>query len=424
MYQYKPDIVAMTRIPGHGFVHWSFVSKFVPPSLFLTTQTLLVPLICMKGDWTRQTTFLLILTFIVPAVTAISGRWIALSRFVHAPLAYLTLILLGYFGGIGSRLDWIILIGFNIWAGIYWAIMGAGLSDPLKRILEVLDRVKAGDLSARATLNFERRDELGRVTSGINAMLEEIERVFGSGYAESAAELSDVSARQAASVEEISSSLEEIHAMALQSNENAKQSRQIMHAADDMINQADKLMRDLKDAMKDIAASGGEIRTILKSIDEIAFQTNLLALNAAVEAARAGEAGAGFAVVADEVRNLAMRAAEASQNTAQRIEATVTKVKQGTDVVDKTGESFSMVLENTRKISDVINRISEASDEQVKGIGEISSAMAEINTLTQQNASIAERLANLMRTRHDHDEDNLLPARVAQPKRIPARQIK
>ncbi len=86
---------------------------------------------------------------------------------------------------------------------------------------------------------------------------------------------------------------------------------------------------------------------IIKTIDEIAFQTNLLALNAAVEAVRASEADAGFTVVADEVRNLAIRAADAGKNTAELIETTVKKTKDGKALVSRTDEVFSVVSDST-----------------------------------------------------------------------------
>jgi methyl-accepting chemotaxis protein len=146
--------------------------------------------------------------------------------------------------------------------------------------------------------------------------------------------------------------------------------------------------------MDDISKASEETSKIIKTIDEIAFQTNLLALNAAVEAARAGEAGAGFAVVADEVRNLAMRAADAAKDTAQLIEGTVKKVKDGTELVGRTNEAFSKVAESSSKVGELVSEIAAASNEQAQGIDQVNTAVTEMDKVTQANAANAEESAS------------------------------
>ena len=153
-------------------------------------------------------------------------------------------------------------------------------------------------------------------------------------------------------------------------------------------------MDELTGAMHDISSASRETSKIVKTIDEIAFQTNLLALNAAVEAARAGEAGAGFAVVAAEVRNLAMRAAEAAKNTAVLIENTVKKVGDGSQLAGKTGEEFIQVVDSIGKVGSLLAEIMAASNEQAKGVEEISSAVAEMDCVVNQNAASSEQSAS------------------------------
>ncbi len=182
--------------------------------------------------------------------------------------------------------------------------------------------------------------------------------------------------------------------MTRQNAANAEEANQIMKATNSMVGQANQAMEGLTRSMEDISRASEETSKIIKTIDEIAFQTNLLALNAAVEAARAGEAGAGFAVVADEVRNLALRAAEASSDTATLIEGTVTRVGEGVTIVSQTSAAFAAVSDNSEKVGGLIGEIAAASSEQAQGIGQINRAVSEMSSVTQQNAAIAEESAS------------------------------
>lgn len=206
--------------------------------------------------------------------------------------------------------------------------------------------------------------------------------------------LAQGSAEQAAALEETSSSLAQMASVSRQSADHAFQANGLVNETHQVVERSNRDMQDLTQAMKEIVNACEETGKINKTIDEIAFQTNLLALNAAVEAARAGEAGAGFAVVADEVRALAMRAAEASKNTTDLIETTITKVTEGSGLVNKTAESFSQVTKSTTKIKDLIAEIATASDEQSRGVDQINQAVAEMEKVVQQNAAAAEEGAS------------------------------
>ena len=207
-------------------------------------------------------------------------------------------------------------------------------------------------------------------------------------------QLAEGSSEQAAALQETTSSLEEMTSMTKQNADNAHQANALVNETYKVMDKTTSSMSELTVAMNNISEASEETAKIVKTIDEIAFQTNLLALNAAVEAARAGEAGAGFAVVAEEVRNLAMRAAEAAKNTSHLIETTVTKVKDGAELVSQTADNLTQVSGSTVKVKELVTEIAAASSEQAQGVDQISKAVLGMDSVVQQNAANAEESAS------------------------------
>jgi len=211
--------------------------------------------------------------------------------------------------------------------------------------------------------------------------------------ANSSQSLAESSSEQAASIEETASSLEVMSNMTKQNANHATEARAMMIETKQIVEKVTNHMNDMGVAIEEITKSSEETSKIIKTIDEIAFQTNLLALNAAVEAARAGEAGAGFAVVADEVRNLAMRAADAARNTATLIEGTIQAVSNGSELTNLTREAFADNVEIATKISQLVDEISESSQEQAQGIEQVNNVITQMDEVSQRNAANSEESA-------------------------------
>ncbi len=250
-------------------------------------------------------------------------------------------------------------------------------------------------------------DSLGATSSILEAAAAELGS-SAEGLAESSAVQADGCSRQAAAIEEASAATEEISAMVRHNRENAGSARTLSEQAGKNVERAAASMETMVGKMHEINAIGGQIGTIIKTIDEIAFQTNLLALNAAVEAARAGEAGAGFAVVADEVRNLAQRAAAAARSTGELIEGSICRIEEGVTLVGRTHDDFRSVADCVRKTVGLIGEIADATDEQVTGMTDLDKGLISIDKDIQAGAASAEEIASAAsqltahsRTMHD-----------------------
>ena len=205
--------------------------------------------------------------------------------------------------------------------------------------------------------------------------------------------LAEGSSEQAASLDEVSATLEELTSMTKRNAEHAQSGKVSVNAARQAAEAGSEQMVRMQSAMGSIQQSSQEIGKIIKTIDEIAFQTNILALNAAVEAARAGEAGAGFAVVADEVRSLAQRSAMAAKESAEKIATAGERSVQGVQLSNRVAEELAAIVVKIREVDSIVEQVATASQEQNTGLNQISSAIHQLDKVTQANAATAEETA-------------------------------
>jgi hypothetical protein len=218
-------------------------------------------------------------------------------------------------------------------------------------------------------------------------------------------QIADGARNQAAQLEASSASLEQVTATTAQTAETA---RQASGSADDARNVAEQsrgVVASMEGAIEKIHKSAENTARILKTIDEIAFQTSLLSLNAAVEAARVGDAGKGFAVVAEEVRSLALRTTEAAKNTGELIEQSRKDAEAGVRASREVGGAFTSIVERIRNATELMKSVAAASQEQAKGIQQISSSVTSMDRITQANAATADESATVSDALSAHAEE-------------------
>ena len=206
-------------------------------------------------------------------------------------------------------------------------------------------------------------------------------------------DLSGRTEQAASSLQETASAMEQLTATVQQSSDAALQAQQLAVGANEVAIQGGAAIADVMQTMERINASARKVVDIIGVIDGIAFQTNILALNAAVEAARAGEQGRGFAVVAAEVRSLATRSAQAAKEIKSLIDESVEGAESGAALVKGACATIQDIQHAVQRVKDIIGEISVAAREQSGGIGQVNTAVSELERMTQQNAALVEQSA-------------------------------
>ncbi|RFP18370.1 MULTISPECIES: methyl-accepting chemotaxis protein [unclassified Duganella] len=278
------------------------------------------------------------------------------------------------------------------------------ITNPINEAVKVAETVSSGDLTS--DIQVSSNDETGQLMSALKTMNTNLVNIVGqvrngtdlmaNASTEIAAGNHDLSSRteqQASSLQETASSMEELTSTVRFNAENAREANKLAVTASEIASRGGAVVGEVVSTMGSINDSSRKIVDIISVIDSIAFQTNILALNAAVEAARAGEQGRGFAVVASEVRNLAQRSAAAAKDIKGLIDDSVQKVAQGSDLVDKAGQTMSEIVVSISRVTQIMTQISHASEEQSIGIAQVNDAITQMDQVTQQNAALVEEAA-------------------------------
>jgi methyl-accepting chemotaxis protein len=367
-------------------------------------------------------------------------QWAILSEIDEAEAFDMITTIRNYLGGV-------LFLMLFLLSGLAFFIART-ITRPVNDLVDMSMDIAQGEGDLTKRMKVATKDELGDLSTWFNMFLERLNnmiseiKIHAENINVSSQEMAlgnhDLSSRthqQSSTLEETATAMEEINSIVQKNAEDAKNANEITQKAQqsvvgsrtelldtvnksidtnqDMLQNLQSTNNSVVTAMEEIMENSKKIEGITTLMNDIAFQTNLLALNASVEAARAGEHGKGFAVVASEVRKLAHRSAKASteigvlvQTSLESITSGRNLVKDGEQDMDKmrtkietmlnnlkseTDSNLNGILTTVKEVSEVMENIKEASEEQAEGVEQINKSIADMDRITQENSALVEQ---------------------------------
>ena len=331
---------------------------------------------------------------------------------------------------------------------LFGFLVRRSITAPVNDLVDMSKDIAQGEGDLTKRIMVSGKDELGDLSTWFNMFLERLNNMVSEIKKHAAninvssqemalgnQDLSNRTNQQSSSLEETATAMEEINSIVQNNAEDAKNANEITQKAQksvvdsrtelldavnnsiemnqDMLQNLQSTNKDVVSAMEEIMESSKKIEGIITLMNDIAFQTNLLALNASVEAARAGEHGKGFAVVASEVRKLAHRSSKASTEIGVLIQTSLEHINSGRNLVNdgeqgmdemrtkidtmlnnlksESDSNLNGILTSVKEVSEVMENIKVASEEQAEGVDQINKAIADMDRITQENSALVEQ---------------------------------